>query len=199
MAKRGIFIVIEGIDGSGKDTHLKFIASNLRERGYNVLETAEPSRQSVGTFLKKYAKRKEARLPAETEALLYAADRFEHVKKVIEPALARGYIVISIRYLYSSIAYQGAAGVELSWIKEINRFALKPDLAVLLDILPEYSLHRLKRKRSIYESADYLRKVRDIYVQLAKEGELVTVDADRPKKVVQTELLSLIEELVEDK
>jgi len=88
-------------------------------------------------------------------------------------------------------------GVDLDWIKEMNRFALKPDLAVLLDILPEYSLHRLKRRRSIYEDSDYLRKVRDIYIRLVNEGELVKVDADRPKRVVQGELLSMIQELVE--
>ena len=197
MAGKGLFIVLEGIDGSGKDTHIKFLAKELRELGYAVVETAEPSRDRVGTFLKRYAKRKEKRLPAESEALLYASDRFDHVKNVIKPALRRDQIVISARYYYSSMAYQGAVGVDLDWIKEMNRFALKPDLAVLLDILPEYSLHRLKRRRSIYEDSDYLRKVRDIYIRLVNEGELVNVDADRPKRVVQGELLSMIQELVE--
>lgn len=197
MAGKGLFIVLEGIDGSGKDTHIKFLAKELRELGYAVVETAEPSRDRVGTFLKRYAKRKEKRLPAESEALLYASDRFDHVKNVIRPALRRDQIVISARYYYSSMAYQGAVGVDLDWIKEMNRFALKPDLAVLLDILPEYSLHRLKRRRSIYEDSDYLRKVRDIYIRLVDEGELVNVDADRPKRVVQGELLSMIQELVE--
>jgi dTMP kinase len=197
MAGKGLFIVLEGIDGSGKDTHIKFLAKELRELGHAVVETAEPSRDRVGTFLKRYAKRKEERLPAESEALLYASDRFDHVKNVIRPALRRDQIVISARYYYSSMAYQGAVGVDLDWIKEMNRFALKPDLAVLLDILPEYSLHRLKRRRSIYEDSDYLRKVRDIYIKLVNEGELVKVDADRPKRIVQGELLSMIQELVE--
>jgi dTMP kinase len=197
MAGKGLFIVLEGIDGSGKDTHLKFLAKELREQGYTVVETAEPSMDRVGTFLKRYAKRNEDRLPAESEALLYASDRFDHVKNVIRPALLRDQIVISARYYYSSMAYQGAVGVDLDWIREMNRFALKPDLAVLLDILPEYSLHRLKRRRSIYEDSDYLRKVREIYIRLVDEGELVKVDADRPKRVVQGELLSMIQDLVE--
>ncbi len=85
MAGKGLFIVLEGIDGSGKDTHIKFLAKELRELGYAVVETAEPSRDRVGTFLKRYAKRKEKRLPAESEALLYASDRFDHVKNVIKP------------------------------------------------------------------------------------------------------------------
>jgi len=199
MAGKGLFIVLEGIDGSGKDTHLKFIANELRGLGYTVVETAEPSDHRVGTFLKRYAKRNEERLPAQSEALLYAADRFDHVKNVITPALLRDQIVISARYYYSSMAYQGAVGVDLDWIREMNRFALRPDLAVLLDILPEYSLHRLKRQRSIYEDSDYLRKVRDIYIRLVNEGELVKVDADRPKRVVQGELLSMIQDLLERK
>ena len=197
MAGKGLFIVLEGIDGSGKDTHLKFLAKELRELGYTIVETAEPSRDRVGTFLKRYARRNEERLSAESEALLYASDRFDHVKNVIKPALLRDQIVISARYYYSSMAYQGAVGVDLDWIKEMNRFALKPDLAVLLDIMPEYSLHRLKRRRSIYEDSDYLRKVRDIYIKLVNEGDLVNVDADRPKRVVQGELLSMIQDLIE--
>jgi len=199
MAGRGLFIVLEGIDGSGKDTHLRYLSKELKELGHYVVETAEPSRDSVGVFLKRYAGRNEKRLPAETEALLYAADRYEHVKNVIAPALTRGHIVISIRYLYSTLAYQGAAGVDLDWIREMNRFAPRPDLAVLLDILPEFSLHRLKRKRSIFESADYLRKVRDIYLQLVREGELVKVDADRPRRVVQEDLMTLITGLLDSR
>jgi len=192
MAGKGLFIVLEGIDGSGKDTHLKFLAKELRELGYTVSTTAEPSGGGVGTFLKRYANRKEERLPAESEALLYASDRFEHLKNVVKPALLRDRIVISARYYYSSMAYQGAKGVDLNWIKEMNRFALKPDLAVLLDILPEYSLHRLKRRRSIYEVSGYLRKVRDIYIRLVNQGELVKINADRPKRIVREELLSMV-------
>jgi len=192
MAGKGLFIVIEGIDGSGKDTHLTFIARKLRELGHTVVETAEPSGGRVGMFLKRYANRKEERLPAESEALLYASDRFDHLKNVVKPALLRDQIVISTRYYYSSMAYQGAKGVDLARIREMNRFALKPDLAILLDILPESSLHRLKRRRSIYEVSDYLRKVRNIYIELANEGELVKVNADRPKRVVREELLSMI-------
>ena len=199
MAGRGVFIVFEGIDGSGKDTHLKLLSESLREAGHNVVETAEPSRDRVGTFLKRYAKSKGDRLPAETEALLYAADRYEHVSRVIMPALNRGQIVVSIRYLYSSLAYQGGAGVDLDWIREINRFAPKPDLGILFDILPEYSLNRLKRKRSIFESADFLRKVRDIYLGMVEKGELVRVDADRPKKAVQADVKALVDNLLESR
>ena len=197
MAKKGVFIVFEGIDGSGKSTHIKALAEELRSQGYGVLQTSEPSRDRIGNFIRRYAERNDSRLTPETEALLFAADRFEHVKTVIEPALRRGRIVISDRYLYSSLAYQGAGGLEVDWIREMNRFAPKPDLGILLDILPEYSLQRVKRRKTVFEDSDYLRKVRNIYLQLVEEGELVRIDADKPRKAVQAEIFSLIQELLE--
>jgi dTMP kinase len=197
MAKRGVFIVFEGIDGSGKSTHIKALAEELRGRGYSVLQTSEPSRDRIGNFIRRYAERNDSRLTPETEALLFAADRFEHVKTVIEPTLRRGRIVISDRYLHSSLAYQGAGGLEVDWIREMNRFAPKPDLGILLDILPEFSLQRVNRRKTVFEVSDYLRKVRNIYLKLVEEGELVRIDADKPKKAVQAEVFSLVQELLE--
>jgi len=197
MAKKGVFIVFEGIDGSGKSTHIKALAEELRSQGYGVLQTSEPSKDRIGNFIRRYAERNDSRLTPETEALLFAADRFEHVKTVIEPALRRGRIVISDRYLYSSLAYQGAGGLEVDWIREMNRFAPKPDLGILLDILPEFSLQRVNRRKTVFEDSDYLRKVRNIYLQLVEEGELVRIDADKPRKAVQAEIFSLVQELLE--
>jgi dTMP kinase len=197
MAKRGVFIVFEGIDGSGKSTHIKALADELRSQGNSVLTTSEPSKDRIGNFIRRYAERNDSRLTPETEALLFAADRFEHVKTVIEPALRRGRIVISDRYLYSSLAYQGAGGLEVDWIREMNRFAPKPDLGILLDILPEFSLQRVNRRKTVFEDSDYLRKVRNIYLQLVEEGELVRIDADKPKKAVLMEVLSLVQELLD--
>ena len=197
MAKRGVFIVFEGIDGSGKSTHIKALADELRSQKYSVLQTSEPSKDRIGNFIRRYAERNDSRLTPETEALLFAADRFEHVKTIIEPALRRGRIVISDRYLYSSLAYQGAGGLEVDWIREMNRFAPKPDLGILLDILPEFSLQRVNRRKTVFEVSDYLRKVRNIYLQLVEGGELVRIDADKPRKAVQAEVFSLVQELLE--
>jgi dTMP kinase len=153
----------------------------------------------VGALLRRYQRKSGKRLPAETEALLYTADRYEHVRNIVEPALKKGQIVISNRYFYSTLAYQGAMGADLDWIREMNRFAPKPDAAILLDILPEFSLRRLKRRRTVFEQLENLRKVREIYVRLVKGGELVRVDADRPKRVVQAELLALVQELLKSR
>lgn len=199
MAKRGLFIVFEGIDGSGKDTHIKLLSEELRQQGHSVLETAEPSGNEVGALLRRYQRKSGKRLPAETEALLYTADRYEHIRNIVEPALKKGQIVLSNRYFYSTLAYQGAMGIDLDWIREMNRFAPKPDAAILLDILPEFSLRRLRRQKTVFEQLENLRKVRDIYVRLVKGGELVRVDADRPKRVVQADLLALVQELLKSR
>jgi len=192
MAGEGVFIVFEGIDGSGKSTHIKKLANELRNIGYYVIETAEPSKDEIGSFIRRYAKRNDGRLPVEVEALLFAADRRMHLKNVIEPALRNGHIVISDRYLHSTLAYQGALGLELDWIRELNRFAMKADLTILLDILPEFSLQRMKRKKTVFEETDYLSKVRGIYLEFVKQGEMVKIDADRSKKVIYEEILALV-------
>jgi len=192
MAGEGVFIVFEGIDGSGKSTHIKKLANELRNIGYYVIETAEPSKDEIGSFIRRYAKRNDGRLPVEVEALLFAADRRMHLKNVIEPALRNGHIVISDRYLHSTLAYQGALGLELDWIRELNRFAMKADLTILLDILPEFSLQRMKRKKTVFEETDYLSKVRGIYLEFVKQGEMVKIDADKSKKVIYEEILALV-------
>jgi dTMP kinase len=198
MAGPGIFIVFEGIDGSGKSTHIKLLAKELRGRGFHVLETSEPSRDRIGTFIREYAERNGGRFTLETETLLFAADRYEHVKQVIAPALKRGNVVITDRYFYSSIAYQGATGIDLAWIREMNRFAPRPNLGILLDIRPEHSLERVNnRAKTVFEVSDYLRKVREIYMGMVERGELLSVDADRPKNQVRAEIKGLVDKLLE--
>jgi dTMP kinase len=200
MADPGVFIVFEGIDGSGKSTHIKLLAKELRGRGLQVLETSEPSRDSIGTFIREYAERNGDRFTLETETLLFAADRYEHVKQVITPALQRGMVVISDRYFYSSIAYQGATGIDLDWIREMNRFAPRPDLGVLLDIHPENSLQRVNdRAKTVFEVSDYLRKVREIYMGMVEKGELVRVDADRPRDEVRADIQGLVDMFLESR
>jgi len=192
MRKSGFFIVFEGIDGSGKTLHLNNIFQELRTKGHNVLKTREPSSSLVGEFIHRYARQQKSRLSPETETYLFTADRFEHVNNIIKPALKRGRIVMSDRYFYSTIAYQGALGANLDWIKEINWFAPKPDLCILFDILPDISLHRSKRKRTLFEDADYLRKVRDIYLSLIEQEGLIKINADRSRKVIREEVSLII-------
>jgi dTMP kinase len=179
VQKRGAFIVIEGLDGSGKTTQAKLLAARLN-RSHRAMYTAEPSQGTIGTFLRKNCLYGEKRLPATVEALLFAADRAEHVEREIKPALAKGRLVISDRYVYSSLAYQGSAGLRIGWIETINKHALKPDFAVFIDASPETVLKRLNRQKSIMENLETQREVREIYLTFVKKGELVRIDGDKP-------------------
>ncbi len=126
------------------------------------------------------------------EALLFAVDRVDHVEKEIKPALENGKIVVSDRYVYSSLAYQGAAGLDLKWIEEINRLALPPDLAIYIDVPPEVVVKRLRRKKSVMERLETQRKVREVYMKFLKNGKLVPVDGNRRKDEVTKDILKVV-------
>jgi dTMP kinase len=195
MTKKGVFIVIEGLDGSGKTTQSKILANKLSEK-HKVLCTAEPSHGKVGTFIRNDCLYEEKRLPTEVEALLFAADRIEHLQTELAPALSEGKIVICDRYIYSSLAYQGSAGLSLDWIKTINARALEPDFALYIDVSPERVLERLQRKKSVMETLETQKKVREIYLKYVEKGELIRIDGDKNKDVVAQELFLKVLSLI---
>jgi len=198
MSKKGVFIVIEGLDGSGKTTQATLLANKL-SKTCEVLCTAEPSRGKIGTFIRHGCLYEEKRLPTEAEALLFAADRIEHMKNELAPALFQGKTVICDRYIYSSLAYQGSAGLSLAWIKTINARALQPDFSIFIDVSPEQVLKRLKRKKSVMETLEIQQKVREIYLKFVEEGELILIDGDKQRDVVAealfTKVLSLLKNI----
>ena len=183
MYRKGVFICIEGLDGSGKTTQAGLLTKRLY-KSHNAFYTAEPSRGKTGTFIRESCLYGEKRLPTEAEALLFAADRVEHVKNEIKPALEEGKLVICDRYVYSSLAYQGSAGLSLDWIKTINSRALQPDFGIFIDVSPERVLERLQRKKSVMETLETQQKVREVYLKFVEKGELVRIDGDKPKDVV---------------
>jgi dTMP kinase len=191
MSKKGIFIVIEGLDGSGKTTQADLLAKKLSQK-HSVFLTTEPSRGKIGTFIRKGCLYEDKRLPTEAEALLFAADRIEHTQKEVKPALDAGKLVICDRYIYSSLAYQGSAGLSLDWIVTINARALQPDFSVFIDVDPERVLERLQRKKSVMETLETQKKVRKVYIKFVEKGELIRVDGDKPKEAVAHELYSVV-------
>jgi len=191
MVKKGIFIVIEGLDGSGKTTQADILSKKLSEN-HKVLCTAEPSQGKIGSFIRNGCLYEEKRLPKEAEALLFAADRIEHMQNEIAPALAEDKIVICDRYIYSSLAYQGSTGLSLDWIKTINARSLQSDVSLFIDVSPEQVLERLQRKKSVMETLETQQKVREVYLQFVENGELILIDGNKPMEDVAEALYSVV-------
>jgi dTMP kinase len=192
MKGKGLFICVEGLDGCGKTTQSKLLVRKLRKMGWDAVYTAEPSRGKIGKFIQKYCLHGEKRTSPIVEALLFAADRFEHVEREVIPVLNEGKIVVSDRYVYSSLAYQGATGLDLKWIEMINEHAIRPDVAIFVDVEPEAVIKRLKPKKSVMENLETLRKVREVYVKFVEKGELVRIDGNKSKKEVADDILKVV-------
>lgn len=188
-------MVIEGLDGSGKTTQAVLLAEKL-SKNHQVMLTAEPSRGKIGTFIRDCCLYEQTRLPTEAEALLFAADRIEHMQKELKPALDEGKLVICDRYVYSSLAYQGSAGLSLDWIKTINARAVQPDFSLFLDVSPERVLERLQRKKSVMETLETQQKVREIYLNYVEKGELIRIDGDKTREDVANVLFAKVTELL---
>lgn len=193
------FIVLEGIDGSGTTTHSQLLLKFLEEKGLNVYLTQEPSSSIIGDLLKKILL--DENIPPETDALLFAADRLIHYKNEIVKKLGDGYIVISDRYLESSIVYQSSQTDEISieWIENINRFVGMPDITIILDLPPEVSLKRklshLKstgKNKEKFENQDFLVKVRSRFLERAKEKGYKIINSENSIESVQREIQNYI-------
>jgi dTMP kinase len=161
-----------------------------------VLLTAEPSLGKIGTFIREDCLYEDKRLPTEAEALLFAADRIEHMNNEVKPALDEGKLVICDRYIYSSLAYQGSSGLSLDWIKTINARALQPDFSIFIDVAPEKVIERLQRKKSVMETLETQQRVREVYLKYVEKGELIRVNGDNAKDVVAEELYAKVSTLL---
>lgn len=199
MKGKGIFICVEGLDGCGKTTQTKLLVGRLRKLGYDAVYTAEPTRGKIGTFIRKHCLHGDERMSVVVEALLFAADRFEHVKDVILPALDEGSVVVSDRYVYSSMAYQGASGLDLKWIEMINKHAIRPNLAIFIDVEPHTVIKRLKSKKSVMENLETQLKVREVYRQFVEKGELIRIDGNKSKKEVADAILEVVMKFLREK
>lgn len=204
---RGLFLAFEGGEGAGKTTQARLIAIWLREQGYDVVATHEPGATKVGMRLRALLlDTAHAGMSPHAEALMYAADRAEHVASVIEPALARGAVVITDRYIDSSLAYQGAGrGLRNAEVARLNSWATcgrMPDLTILLDMPPEAGLGRRARSadRLEAEPLEFHRRVRAGFLALARAepSRYLMVDATRPPEEVSQEIKDRIREILPD-
>lgn len=188
--RAGKFIVFEGPDGAGKSTVLKEIASRLKANCINYLVTREPGGTKEGQQLRQLLLQPGYNWCGEAETFLYCADRVQHVRSLIQPALAAGQLVLSDRYYYSTLAYQGyGRGRDLELLIQLNRMAtlgVEPDLVFLFDIDPELGLRRVIQSRQ-GETPDRLeqeelvfhQRVRQGYLELARERNWIIIDSSR--------------------
>jgi len=181
-----MFIVFEGVDGSGKSTHARLLADWLRGRGKGVFLTMEPTEGRIGQLIRDVLSGK-IKVDPKTLALLFCADRVEHVNQIRE-ALDKGDIVISDRYYHSTVAYQAAQGVDRKWLLELNSFAPEPDIVVFLDLDPAAGEKRA-RSGEIFERKEFLAKVRAEY---GKFKTMKVVDSSKTRDAVQEEIRSIV-------
>lgn len=184
---RGILIVFEGIDGSGKSTQARRLLGRLRALGYDAVAFREPTRGKWGRAIRKMA-RQAGSLTPEEELDLFIRDREENVRINLCPALAKNRVVILDRYYFSTIAYQGAKGISPARIRRLNeKFAVKPDLVFILDIEAGRGLGRIrarKRKDLLFESERYLARVRRLF-QSFRGRQFIHLDAGLPKEELE--------------
>jgi len=202
----GIFITFEGIDGSGKSTQLRMLANFLRQRGCDILLTREPGGTPVGNRLRAALLDAQEEVDPLTELLVFAADRAQHVRRVLRPALESGQIVFSDRYADATMAYQGAGrGFAPELIAEIIELAtegLKPDLTLLFDLSVDDSITRTRRRvnaqhqgdRLDGETAEFHARVRDAYLRIARaEPERVKiVETNQPVELTHERVKEIV-------
>lgn len=207
---KGIFITLEGPDGSGKSTIMKLIRDYLKDKNIDFITTREPGGTEIGEEIRKIIlDEKNKNMSAETEALLYAASRGQHIHEKILPALKEGKVVLCERFVLSSLAYQGIGrNLGIDKVKMINDFAIKdvnPDLTLFFHINPEITLGRKTKKkggdRLEREGSKFHKEVYEGYMKLLKlyPENIEIIDATKSIKEVLNQSIYHIEKILKEK
>jgi dTMP kinase len=202
----GLFITLEGGDGSGKSTQAEMLGEWFSKKGREVIFTREPGGTELGLELREIVLHSRGHISAKSEALIYAADRAHHIETVVRSALERNAVVIQDRYIDSSVAYQGAGRVlDGKEIRDLSMWAtdnLVPNLTVLLDLDPAVGKERLDTANKRFdrleaEALDFHSRVRGAYLEMAKAepGRFVVVDAALPREEIRDAIIERIEAL----
>ena len=194
----GLFVVFEGIDGTGKSTQLHLLAEKLRQLGYAVVATREPTDGPYGRKIRELFVDRGA-ASREEELDLFIADRDQHVKEVITPGLADGCVVICDRYYLSTIAYQGANGMDPDVIMKKNEDFPVPDLAIILEMEPTQGIKRIRKQRNedpnTFEEEANLRKVADIFAHM-QQGYIERINGSDSIEDVQRHVFEAVTEIL---
>jgi len=200
LKNRGTLIAFEGIDGSGKGTQLRLLYDWLDNRDIPVIRLAQPSDSMAGRILRELAVRNQ-RLNPDVELSLFIRDRREQARSTILPFLGRGYTVLLDRHYLSSVAYQGARGLDPEEILKRNlRVAPEPDLTFLIDVDPSIALDRIERTRNTdaFERYDYLTSVRMLYLEWADRlKNVLRIDGNTGETDIHFIICSTVRRLLE--
>jgi len=195
-----MFIVFEGIDGCGKSTQAKLLAQYYKKNNKEIVETLEPGATKAGQKLRELIlTNKDIYLQPESELLLFIADRIEHINSVILPALSENKIVISDRFIYSTIAYQvGGRGFDQGVIDYLNKFStkgLRPDKVFYIDLEPEKALARVSTKDKFEEEkVEFYHNVRNKYLDLSRtENNFYLIDGNKSIEDIHEEISGVLD------
>lgn len=191
--ERGILVAFEGIDGAGKTTQARELAAALERAGVPYITTKEPTSGPWGVKIRTSAQT--GRLPIEEELAAFLADRREHVAALITPALNAGKVVIIDRYYPSTVAYQGARGVDREELLQLNAFAPKPDVLLIMDIAPDVGLTRVRSRGDVadlFEKEDELARARQIFLQFAGDAQTHVIDATQPQTTITNQVRDIV-------
>ncbi len=202
--KNGLFISIEGPDGSGKSTQIEVLRKYFEKQGIDVLLTREPGGTPISEKIREIILDKNnMEMDDMTEALLYAASRAQHVAEVIKPALAAGKIVICDRFIDSSIAYQGYGRELGDCVRVINEYAVRgcmPDMTFLMKMDPKVGKERIsesEQDRLEQEKLDFHRRVFDGYIEMEERFDrIIGIDAERSIDEISADIISHIERII---
>ncbi len=201
-----MLITFEGIDASGKTTQMELLANTLEQKGYQVIKARQPGGTRIGQLIRQILLNpRHTEMVPEAEVLLYMADRIQHIKEVIEPALAQKKIVLCDRYHDATVAYQGSGRqLDLSWLKPIENSLIRlPDLTLWFDLSVEASQNRLQKRNETQnvgncrlerEDFAFFNRIREAYGRFAKEqnNRFVRIDAMGDISDIQKEVESIV-------
>ena len=203
----GLFISVEGIDGVGKSTQIGMLESFLLERGLKVTRTFEPGGTELGQEIRHLLLHRKGDVAPRSEALLYAADRAHHVATKVRPALERGEVVVTDRYLDSSVAYQGVGrALDAAEVRAISMFAVEnllPNLTILLDLPADQALARRSNTgtepdRLEREKVEFFESVRQAFLAMAaaEPNRWIVIDANQTAEDMQSQIREKVSELL---
>lgn len=192
---KGLFVALEGLDGSGSSTQVSLLVSKLNSSGLKAFPSKEPTNNIIGGIIRGVLT-KDWTLPADGLQLLYAADRCHNLKRCIIPEISKGNIIVSDRYAFSSIAF-GSMDCQLEWLEGIYKHYPLPDITFFISVSPEVCIDRIRKSRSdfeLFEEKSKLQKIFKTYKKLArrKENNIVEINGERPMTKIASEIYQIV-------